>query len=249
MICSATKVDFLSFEYPSLDWRARVPALDGDVHLWHGEPQQHPDAIAQMARVLSEDERSRMSRFRFQRDQNDFAFARAMLRNVLASYLGTDGKSVRFTYSERGKPALAEPWTGSELRFNLSHTRGAVLLAVCAGREIGVDVEYVREDFEIEDIAGSFFSAGEREALMKIASGRPRAEAFFRCWTRKEAWIKARGDGLSFPLKSFDVSIAAEDDEVALVTRPRANEAQGWCIRNVPVARAYAAAAAVSRLV
>jgi len=188
-----------------------------------------------------------MLRFRFLSDQSAFAFARAMLRTLLGGYLDVPPDRLSFHNSELGKPALRSPWSESHVHFNLSHTQGAVLVGVCLGRQIGADIELIREDFEVEDIATRFFSAQEQNALSEFAPGRARRQAFFRCWTRKEAWLKARGSGLSFPLRDFDVSIAAAESEVLLVTRPDAEEARRWLILDGRAPVGYAAAVAISQ--
>jgi 4'-phosphopantetheinyl transferase len=131
------------------------------------------------------------------------------------------------------------------LQFNLSHTQGAVLLGICRGRAIGVDVERVREDLVPREIAGRFFSLAEQRALMNLPEAEQR-HAFFRCWTRKEAFLKARGHGLSFPLAGFDVSIGAYETEVELTTRPDPVEARNWQILRASAPAGCAAAAAVA---
>src|SRR5439155_13239370 len=132
---------------------------------------------------------------------------RSMLRVLLASYLGTPPAELCFAYSAHGKPSLAAP--SGRLEFNLSHSHGIVLFAFSQGRRVGVDVEYTRRDLNVQEIAGRFFSTAENCALTQCAD---MYDAFFHCWTRKEAFVKARGEGLSCPLDSFDVSVAPEEE-------------------------------------
>ncbi len=239
-------VQLRGMELPSALAELRVPVLGGDsVHLWHASPASRAPLLPYFTGLLSADENSRRDRFHFESDQRDFAFARGMLRTLLAAYLATDPRKLRFGYSEHGKPSLLEPQSG--LEFNLSHTQGAVLQAVCSRRAVGVDIERVREDFRPQEIAGRFFSAAERQALQALPEAEQR-EAFFRCWTRKEAFLKARGSGLSFPLAQFDVSIGAADAEVELTTRPDAAEAERWQILPAPAPQGCAAAVAVASL-
>jgi 4'-phosphopantetheinyl transferase len=234
---------------PTLDG-LQVPALDGaSIHLWHASPLRRRSLLPNFSTLLSSDENDRRERFHFEGDREDFAFARGMLRTVLAAYLETDPRELRFVYSEHGKPSL--DWTDSEtaLQFNLSHTKGAVLLGICRLRAIGVDVERVRKGFSPQEIAARFFSVSEQQALMSLPEAERRA-AFFRCWTRKEAFLKARGHGLSFPLPLFDVSIGdvsigAGETEVRLTTRPDPAEAQRWQILHAPAPDGFAAAVAV----
>ena len=128
--------------------------------------------------------------------------------------------------------------------FNVSHSGGIALLAFVRGREIGIDVEQVRSDFDLEAIARRFFSAHEQDQLFALAA-ETRIEAFFRCWTRKEAYIKATGDGLSLPLSQFDVSLASGEGNVLLATRPDASEAERWLLREIPASAGFVAAVCV----
>src|SRR5262249_25780855 len=186
------------------------------------------------------DERERMARFRFANDRNNFLFCRSMLRILLASYLGTSPAELRFAYSAHGKPSLATPV--GNLEFNLSHSQGIVLFAFSVQTKVGVDVEHIRRDLNVQEIAGRFFSAAEKRALMQRLDA---YDAFFHCWTRKEAFVKARGEGLSCPLESFDVSVVPEDEDVCLATRPDSTEAHNWQLCSMNFFPGYAAAVAV----
>ena len=242
-IGSTEKIQVLDLHLPERPGQLRAPKLDGNsIHLWHASPQRCESWLAGFTSLLSSDEDDRRMRFHFEGDRQDFAFAHGMLRSVLAEYLKADPQKLRFGYSAHHKPFLADP--ESELRFNLSHTQGAVMLGICRGREIGVDVERFREDFDPREIATRFFSEAEQRALKGLPQTEQR-QGFFRCWTRKEAFLKARGHGLSFPLDLFDVSTGAEDAEVTLVTRPDAAEAQQWQIMGAAAPEGCAAAVAV----
>ena len=252
LMASQDAVQLLGLEFPATLEQLRVPELGGEaVHLWHANPQEHGALLPHFDILLSPDEVQRRNRFRFESDRQDFAFARGMLRTVLAAYLDADPRELRFRYSEHGKPALVSDVPAvsaareKDLQFNLSHTKGAVLLGICRQRAIGVDVERVREDLVPRDIASRFFSPAEQWALFSLPEADQR-EAFFRCWTRKEAFLKARGHGLSFPLAGFDVSIGADESEVRLTTRPDPSEAQNWQILPVSAPEGCAAAAAVA---
>jgi 4'-phosphopantetheinyl transferase len=237
----------LIYEIQSLPERLGPPRLSkNSVHLWLADPKAHLGWVCELSALLSADERDRAARFHFEPDRQDFIFARGVLRALLGAYVKASPRELNFCYSEHGKPSLAEPHSETGLQFNLSHTCGAVLIAVCQVRAIGVDIERVRDDFSLKETAARFFSVAERRALMNLPEA-SRREAFFHCWTRKEAFLKARGDGLSFPLDLFDVSIAANDTAVGLITRPEPDEAQGWRILPVPVPAGYSAAVAVAR--
>jgi 4'-phosphopantetheinyl transferase len=247
LMTSQETLQLQALEFPARLEELRVPALDGaGIHLWHGSPQARRSLLPHLSALLSADEADRRARFHFEADRRDFAFARGMLRTLVAAYLKTDPREVRFRYSEYGKPSLAPAGAEPDLQFNLSHTQGAVLLAICRQRAIGVDVERVREDFSPQEIATRFFSLSEQQALMRLPKAEQRP-AFFHCWSRKEAFLKARGHGLSFPLEQFDVSIGVDETEVRLTTRPDPAEAQRWQILQAPAPEGYVAAVAVAR--
>lgn len=155
---------------------------------------------------LTAEERARAARFLFERDRLRYVNARAAVRQILASCLGIRAAAVRLTYGEHGKPAL--PPGTPPIRFNVSHSGDRALVAVALGRELGVDLEVVRHDLDHEGIARDYFTPGERAAIARCP-GPERALAFFRCWVAKEAFLKARGVGLSAPLEAFEVDPCA----------------------------------------
>jgi 4'-phosphopantetheinyl transferase len=217
---------------------------DDEVHLWRVDLEAIGADEARWQKVLSSDESTRAARFHFARDRQHFVAARSWLRTILGGYLATDPSDLTFSYSKKEKPSLGQAFTASGVTFNVSHSGGIALLAFTRGREIGVDVEKVRRDFNLEGIARRFFSAHEQQQLATLPDEK-KPEAFFRCWTRKEAYIKATGEGLSLPLHQFDVSIAAGDTEALLATRPDDSEVALWSLRDAPAGAGYAAALCV----
>jgi 4'-phosphopantetheinyl transferase len=196
-------------------------------------------------RALSEDERERAARFYFERDRRRFVAARSVLRHGLAQYLGAAPTELVFAYGPHGKPSLP----GAEVSFNVSHSGPVGLFAFAPGFELGVDVELLDHARSGDEcIAERFFSTVEVNALRACAPT-ARARAFLRCWTRKEAFIKGRGDGLSLPLQDFDVEFAAGEPPALLRTAWSANEPVEWTIRDLSdlVAGAVAALAARAR--
>lgn len=163
---------------------------------------------APLARLLSADERERARRFAFERDRRRYIVARARLRQLLGERLAAAPESLQFLYSPNGKPALAGRAGQRDLRFNVSHCGELAAYAFAEGCEVGVDVEEVRELPDADEIAMRFFAPRERAAYLRLRP-RERAQGFFNCWTRKEAFVKALGEGLSHPLAAFDVSLAA----------------------------------------
>ena len=212
---------------------------DHEVHIWilSLDDSQSTESLRES---LSPDELNRASRFRFDKHRNQYVLTRGTLRSLLAGYLGIPAEEISFQYSKYDKPCLAQ---AQDFDFNVSHTEGMAIFGFTRGHRIGVDIEHLRSDFRADEIAERFFSLAEREALRKIPDAQ-RHEPFFRIWTRKEAYIKALGEGLSHPLHQFDVSL---DSTVAalLATRPDPSEAQRWQLENLAIAPQFVAAAAV----
>jgi 4'-phosphopantetheinyl transferase len=205
------------------DW----PVLDADhVHLWRVDLNQTDDLVARYSRVLAPDEEYRAGRFRFERHKRRFVVGRAILRQVLGRYLNLSPAHVAFGYGPKGKP-FVDHSTDHLIRFNLSHTEELMVLAVSLNREMGVDVEFMRPISDIDQLADHCFSEKELRTFKQLKSQHRRA-AFFRCWTRKEAYVKAIGDGFSAPLKGFDVSFLPEAEARLLRVVADSEEADKW---------------------
>jgi 4'-phosphopantetheinyl transferase len=212
------------------------------VHVWI-RPLEVPASVEQTCyEVLSPDERQRAAGFRVVRPRRNFVVTRGTLRSLAALYVRAEPQQLSFRYSEHGKPALDGPF---EIRFNVSHTNGLALLAFVRTRNIGVDVEKIEAATDARKLAERFFSVRER-SLLENLSGEELHAAFFRCWTRKEAYVKALGEGLSLPLHQFDVSVAPDELQALLATRPDPSEASRWMVRDLQTGPGYAAALAVA---
>jgi 4'-phosphopantetheinyl transferase len=217
-----------------------ISPLDGDsVHLWLLPLLQFPPTLT----CLQSDEWTRARRFRFEQDQLRWIAARSMLRRLLATYLDQAADALRFVYTAYGKPSLADH---PHVTFNLSHSGDYGLLAVTLNRQVGIDIERIRPDFADPSVASHFFSQAEQIALAAYAPIEY-ADAFFTCWTRKESYIKAQGEGLSHPLKDFDVSLLPDIEDALVATRPDTNEKHNWRIMPVQVPGQYAAAVTLER--
>jgi medium-chain acyl-[acyl-carrier-protein] hydrolase len=227
-------------EWP--EWADLPPLADGEVHVWRAALEQPADRLEVLRRTLAPDERQRAERFHFERDRRHFVAARGLLRTILGRYLDRDPGGLQFGYNPQGKPMLAGE--GSGLRFNLAHSHGLALFAVSRGRELGVDLERIRPEFAGEPVARRFFSPREVAAL-GVLTGERRHEAFFVCWTRKEAYLKATGKGLTLPLDCFDVSLLPGEPAALLATRHDPAEAGRWSLRALAPGRGYAGALAV----
>lgn len=236
---STTQVEICSVR--SVTDESAVPRLPLDVvHLWQ-RPLDDSQGLQYGCEVLSPEEHKKASQYRVERPRRQFILTRGTLRFLLGTYLGKDPAELRFSYTAYGKPFLEE---SQDLHFNVSHSDGMALLAVVRGREIGVDIERISETRDVRQLARRFFSAYERDSLETL-SGKALQECFFRCWTRKEAYIKAIGEGLSLPLHQFDVSVLSPVGNALLATRPDALEASRWMLSDVPFSGEYAAAVAV----
>jgi 4'-phosphopantetheinyl transferase len=216
----------------------------GEVHVWRIGLAQ-PEHVTQSHRAcLEESERNRADRYYFDRDRNRFTIARGALRQLLGSHLNVDPREVRFVYGPQGKPALEAPLSSSGLRFNLSHSGEVALLALAHNVELGIDVEQIRPDFASGEIAARFFSPEECARLDALPAGH-RVDAFFNCWTRKEAYIKARGKGLSIPLDSFTVAFAPGEQPALLHVKTGDDLPSRWRFHELHPGPGYKAALAV----
>jgi 4'-phosphopantetheinyl transferase len=205
-----------------------VDLASDELHVWEASLARSAAQTALLRDLLSPDERDRADRFRFDRDRDRYTAARGMLRILLGAYLGRPPASLTFDYGRFQKPALR----GGGLSFNLSHSGPVALYAICAGGEVGIDIERDDADFARERIAEHFFSTSEVQALRSVPQAL-QARAFLHCWTRKEAFIKARGDGLSLALDSFDVSLKPGYPALLLRTAWSEVEPGRWTVRDL----------------
>ncbi len=213
-----------------------------EVHVWRTTLDLPASGFAKLRQILSADERERADRFQFDLDRRRSVIGRGYLRLLLGQILDFPENGLRFEYDEFGKPSLSSK-QGPPLQFNVSHSGELILIAITKGPAVGVDVERIRNDIDVDNIAARFFSAKECKALASLA-GPVRHKAFFACLTCKEAYLKARGFGVSLPLDQFDVSILPEDEPRLLATRPDRAEAGQWKLWSLEVSDGYAAALA-----
>jgi 4'-phosphopantetheinyl transferase len=227
----------------SPDWApppAELRLGAADLHIWLIQVDPPPESLRALAATLSPDEQHRAARFHFERDRIRFVAARGNLRRILSRYRGCNASDITFEYSSHGKPALPH----DPLSFNLSHSGDWALCAVTLARRVGVDIELLRPDLASETIAERFFAPGEVAALRALPLGEQTA-AFFRCWTRKEAFVKARGEGLSLPLDRFEVTLGPAEPARIQSTFDDPLEANRWSVASLPVPPLYEAAVVV----
>jgi 4'-phosphopantetheinyl transferase len=212
----------------------RLKLSPSDIHVWQAELDASPAKRVFYEWLLAADERERAARFRFERDRNHYIAGRGILRVLLGRYLHQPPETVKISYSEYDKPFLA----GDQLQFNLAHSGGMALYAFCLDDPVGVDVEVEREVKDALQISERYFSLAERETLRSLPEDE-RVPAFFRCWSRKEAFIKAVGEGLSYPLDAFEVSLAADEPPDLLRIRGSQKEARTWLLTSLELPPGY----------
>lgn len=223
---------------------AKLTLAWNEVHLWRATIDVPSSYLPRIWKILSSDERDRAERFIFERDRLRFLVARGFLRVILSRYLDCAPNDLRLDYGEYGKPSLGTPFSQTNLTFNLAHSAGLGLYGVTQGRAVGVDLEQIRSEIDIEEIASRMFSTTEAGELRSVPTD-ARLSAFFNCWTRKEAFLKAKGAGLSLPLHQFDVTLFPGDPASLVETKWDKYEAPRWSLRAIDVGTGYVAAVAV----
>jgi 4'-phosphopantetheinyl transferase len=214
---------------------------NNDVHVWRASLEQPVAQIQKLAQTLSEDERVRAERFYLERDRKHFTVGRGLLRTILSHYLKIEPDQLRFCYGPRGKPALV-PSNHSTLQFNLSHSQGIAVYAITRDRQIGIDLEYMRPTSDIEQLAKRFFSPREYTAIRSLSPNQ-KPEAFFNAWTRKEAYLKATGEGLAH-LETIEVSLLP-GEPARLLNVGDSQASVAWSLQALTPATNYVAALAV----
>jgi 4'-phosphopantetheinyl transferase len=216
----------------------------GHVDVWRLRLDE-PAPAGSEASVLSADEIARANRFHFDKDRIHFTRCRSALRGILAGYLAIPATEIRFEYLTSGKPQLEADQNPRALQFNVSHSANMALIAVGSERRLGVDIEKLRDDVDTNSRAERFFSLRERAGLQALPD-HLRVQGFFACWTRKEAFLKATGDGLSFPLADFSVSTHPDLDPSLEEVRGNTEARKQWFLTdlNVNVVDGYRATVA-----
>ena len=218
------------------------PFASEEVHVWRTALDVSDEDLARVAAVLSADERARADRFRVAPARRQFVAARAALRGVLATYLGCAPADVAFRLGPQGKPALTVP--GTALHFNLSHSHGVALVAVTRRGEVGVDVEQVRPLTDADALAERYFAPAEVATLRALPEGE-RMEGFFNAWTRKEAFLKATGKGISYGVERVEVTLRPGELARVLALDGDSEAARGWGLTALTPAPGYVGALAI----
>jgi len=221
--------------------KLRLPVDRVDV--WLAQLDDLTDLVPE-ARILSLDERVRANRFHFREDRMRFVGCRSVLRVLLGRYLQTPAAEISLVYEHRGKPELATERNPLRLRFNVAHSAEMALFAFVVDHQVGVDIEKIGTNLDIATLAEQFFSSRERTSLRSLPE-RLHVPAFFACWTRKESFIKATGDGLSLPLSEFSVTAHPDLDPSLEDVRGNTEAGKQWFLADLSVPEGYRAAVTV----
>ncbi len=236
-----------TMHYPTV--KHKPPALElqtDEIHVWCVSLDQPVSRFQMLSTKLSMDEHTRAERFHFEKDRKHFVISKGILRTILGSYLRVEPEKLQFCYGKYGKPELAVISGKGRICFNSSRSEGLALYAFARDCEIGVDIEHIRDIPEMEHIVESFFSEREKVVFHALPETKKK-EVFFNCWTRKEAFIKAIGDGLYCPLDKFDVSLSPGEPAKLLRINGDFNEASRWSIQDLKPASEFAASLAVEK--
>ena len=220
---------------------------DQEIHVWHAHLDLLAERTEQLASGLSEDEKTRAGRFHFAKDRAHFVHTRGVLRALLGHYLNVSPANVKFRYGHTGKPGLSPEFRNPGLQFNLSHSHGQLLVGIARRCAIGVDIEKIRPDTDIEKIAERFFSFAETEQLRAV-DGLGKRTAFFNGWTRKEAYLKARGEGIGEGLDQFAVSLLPGMPARLLFDRRDPGAVSRWSVHDLETTAGFSAALVVEGL-
>ena len=226
----------------SRSWPLRL--LNDEIHVWRAFLEVPSTRLKSLHSILSDDEANQSVRYCFERDRRRFIIRRGLLRCILSRYLGQSPRALAFQCNNHGKPALASMSGAPSLCFNVSHSGELTLYAITRNREVGVDIEYVRPFEDAEDIVKHFFSSREKAEFGTLPA-RIKNQAFFACWTRKEAYIKARGEGLSYPLSNFSVSMIPDESAGLVEIKGDKNKKSRWTLKTILPGAGYVAAVAV----
>ncbi len=197
--------------------------------------------LSRLSTFLSPDESERAARFRSARDRDRFIAGRGRLREMLGARLGSGPAALEFGYGVSGKPFLLNPACDARLSFNLAHSGDTAILAVSDGRRVGVDIEGLQALPRLEEVARSAFSEAERAALQQVPWAL-KVRAFYHCWTRREAYVKALGDGFPAAPDSFEVTVDPRMPARIITRRGRGDDQCTWTLVDLPVGRGFVAA-------
>lgn len=218
----------------------------GHIDIWRTSLDISTVKVKGYYELLDSEEKTRVNNYKSSKRSNEFIITRGVLRKTIADLFKVPPSSFQFKYTDKDKPFLKTDILGVPLSFNISHSSDHALIAMGFERKLGVDIERIRNNVDFKKLARRFFSKQESEALENYPDTSI-PSAFFSCWSRKEAFVKALGDGISFGLSEFTVSIHPEQSEIKLETHYDPLATDDWCINNIPAGNEYAAAICSNR--
>lgn len=237
----------MSDAFEALDISDYPLILDNkEVHVWRASLAQSDDIVAQYEYVISEHEKEKASQFKFIKHRNQYIITRGVLRHILAGYLDAKPAALEFQYGEHGKPFLNDHQNSINIKFNLSHSGELVLFAMSIDCELGIDVEFIPTERSVNDIAERFFTPNEVNQINELPEEKQR-EAFFDCWTLKEAYLKGAGSGLSSGLSRFSVDFTSNNSPCFLNMEDCTDEPTQWSLRRLNPGQGYIASLAVAQ--
>ncbi|WP_203257044.1 4'-phosphopantetheinyl transferase family protein [Hyunsoonleella ulvae] len=212
-----------------------------DFHLWLVDVNDTEVLLETLSSFLSNEELHKAEKFKFEKDRKVSIISRGVLRLLLSKYLNTNPSNIKFIYGQYGKPIVTNK---ENITFNVSHSSNKIIIGFTKGYDIGVDVELIKYNFDLVNIAENFFSKSEINLLSKFQP-KDYPIGFYRCWTRKESFIKAKSKGLSFPLDSFSVSLDSDSNAEITETKWNNNERHEWFVHSLNLGKTYQVAAAI----
>ncbi|MFZ1320224.1 MAG: 4'-phosphopantetheinyl transferase superfamily protein [Ignavibacteria bacterium] len=219
--------------------KQKINIIGNEVHVYRINISEQTNKISNLRKLLSNDETKKADRYRFAKDSNSYIISRGSIRKILSEYISIDADSINISYTEFGKPFIEN----SKINFNLSHSGDWCFIAVSLIKDIGIDIEKVRKIEDVLKIADRYFAINEYEHIKNFDSTEQINE-FFRIWTLKEAFIKAIGEGLSFPLKNFSV-ISDKSDSPVLNLFENKDESELWKLDSLECQKGYNASLTV----
>ncbi len=215
-----------------------------DLHVWRAALDLKRDRIQEYSKWLSNDEMEKAESYYSVRDKDRYVVARGILRTILASYSGTEPAAIRFCYEENGKPVLLDPYGKKSIYFNVSHSEGLALYVFARSFNVGIDVEFMRDISEMDEIVKEFFSAKERICFDALPAGE-RKKVFFKWWTLKEAYTKATGRAVFHSSDEPDVLALIDEQENSWHIMGNSDDASTWSISDITPDQDCAGAIAV----
>ena len=215
-----------------------------EIHIWSTCVDQPQPEVHGLEKLLSREEKIRAEKFHFERHRMRFIVGRGFLRTILGRYLCVKPGRLQLIHGKNGKPTLAGAYADTGVSFNLSHSKGQALYAITLGREIVVDIEYIHDFSDMEQIADNILSASEKIAFRKLQKQK-KLKVFFKCWTRKKAFLKALGTGLSQSMDMIDITTFYGEETAGEKIEVSSDEISKWSIHDIAPIPGFAAAFAV----